>query len=60
MMQASHLSSEGFKPYLAEEVVLGIDPVHLSVTLMGEQHQFDDKIEMERFLRVLWEQEITA
>lgn len=61
MMQATTRPAEsGYKPYLAEDVMLGIDPVHLSVTLMGEQHTFDDKNEMERFLRALWESEVKA
>lgn len=60
MMQASQQRSESFQPRLVDEVMLGIDPVQLSVTLRGEQHQFDDKIQMERFLRGLWEAEIPA
>ncbi|WP_210395259.1 hypothetical protein [Motiliproteus sediminis] len=60
MMQATPLTSESHKPYLSEEVMLGIDSVHLAVTLKGEQHTFDDKYEMERFLRALWEQEVSV
>lgn len=59
MQTAAHMEC-GDKPHLAEEIMLGIDPVHLSVTLQGEQHQFSNKGEMEDFLRNLWEQQIAC